>query len=224
MSTGTPRPGTPRTGTPRTVAAFDFDKTLSRRDNVVPFLAAVAGRRALLMALVAAAPDLARGRRNAVKAKLVRRLLAGRSEAEVVAIAGAFAADITAEHLRHDVVARAEWHRGQGHERVIVSASFACYLRPVATRLGFDAALGTELEVGPDGLLTGALSGPNVRGAEKVQRLDAWIGDAPATVWAYGDSTGDRDLLARADRPVRVGRERLAASPEGASGAGRVAR
>jgi phosphatidylglycerophosphatase C len=208
----------------RTVAAFDFDKTLSTRDNVVPFLAAVAGRRALLAALVAATPDLARGRRNAVKATLVRRLLAGRPEADVGVIAEAFAADLAGEHLRRDVVARAEWHHSQGHERVIVSASFACYLRPVAAGLGFDAALGTELEVGGDGLLTGGLAGPNVRGAEKVRRLDAWIGDAPATVWAYGDSSGDRELLARADHPVRIGSETLPASPEGAPGAGSVAR
>ena len=26
------------------------------------------------------------------------------------------------------------------------------------------------------------------------------------TVWAYGDSGGDRELLARADHPVKVGR------------------
>ncbi|MCJ7436243.1 MAG: HAD-IB family phosphatase, partial [Acidimicrobiia bacterium] len=112
-------------------------------------------------------------------------------------------------HVRPDIVARAEWHREQGHERVIVSASFACYLRPVAARLGFDAGLGTELEVGSDRRLTGELAGPNVRGAEKVHRLEAWIGDAPATVWAYGDSGGDRELLARADHPVRVGRETI---------------
>jgi phosphatidylglycerophosphatase C len=208
----------------RTVAAFDFDRTLSTRDNVVPFLTAVAGRRALLAALVGATPDLVRGRRNDVKARLVRRLLAGRAEADVRAIAESFAADVAGEHVRPDIVARAEWHREQGHERVIVSASFACYLRPVADRLGFDAALATELEVGVDGRLTGELTGPNVRGAEKVHRLDAWIGDAPATVWAYGDSGGDRDLLARADHPVRVGRTALDSTPESPSGAESVAR
>ena len=208
----------------RTVVAFDFDKTLSTRDNVVPFLAAVAGRRALLAALVGATPDLARGRRNAVKARLARRLLAHRPEADVRAIAESFAADIAAAHLRPDVVARAAWHGAQGHERVILSASFACYLQPVADRLGFDTVLATELEVGGDGRLTGELAGLNVRGAEKVRRLDAWIGDDPSMVWAYGDSAGDRELLARADHPVRVRRTPLDASPESASGTGRVAR
>jgi phosphatidylglycerophosphatase C len=209
---------------PRIVAAFDFDKTLSTRDNVVPFLTAVAGRRALLAGLLAATPDLARGRRNAVKARLVRRLLAGYPEIELRAIGESFGRNVAAEHLRPDVVARAAWHREQGHERVIVSASFACYLRPVAEHLGFDGVLGTELEVGTDRRLTGVLDGPNVRGAEKVRRLDTWIGSTPATVWAYGDSVGDRELLTRADHPVRVGRTALGSEPEGASGAGRVAR
>jgi phosphatidylglycerophosphatase C len=198
-----------------TIAAFDFDKTVSSRDNVLPFLLAVAGRTALLTALLRATPDLVRGRRNAVKARLVRGLLAGRSEAEVQDRADAFAADLIAEHLRADVVGRAAWHRDQGHACVFVSASFATYLEPVAEHLGFDAVLATDLEVA-DGRLTGALSGPNVRGAEKVRRLDAWIaasiGATPATVWAYGDSSGDRELLARADHPVRVGRDAIAQS------------
>jgi phosphoserine phosphatase len=49
-----------------------------------------------------------------------------------------------------------------------------------------------------------------VRGAEKVRRLDEWLGATapgagPAFVWAYGDSSGDRELLARADQGIRVG-------------------
>jgi len=208
----------------RTVAAFDFDRTLSTRDNVVPFLTVVAGRTALLAVLIRATPDLLRGRRSAVKTRLVRQLLAFRAEVDVRATAASFATDVLTAYLRPDVVARAEWHRSQGHERVIVSASFAVYLHPVAQRLGFDAVLATELELGDDGRLTGELDGPNVRGAEKVRRLDAWIGDARATVWAYGDSSGDRELLARADHPVRVGRAALPATPESASGAGSVPR
>ncbi len=106
------------------------------------------------------------------------------------------------------MLARADWHAEQGHRRVIVSASYECYLTPVAARIGFDAALGTRLEV-DGGRLTGRLDGPNLRRAEKVRRLDEWLGRRSATVWAYGDSAGDRELLARADQAVRVGRRRL---------------
>ena len=68
--------------------------------------------------------------------------------------------------------------------------------------------LATELAVGDDGRLTGELARPNVRGPEKVRRLDEWLAreGRPAFVWAYGDSAGDRELLARADQAISVGR------------------
>jgi phosphatidylglycerophosphatase C len=197
------------------VAAFDFDGTLSNRDNVVPFLRRVAGSRATAGAFTATAAHLARtgrGRwsRDAAKAEVVQRLLAGREATVVETSARGFAADVVGGHLRNAAVELADWHRTQGHRLVIVSASFAVYLRPIADRLRFDAALGTELEVGDDGLLTGQLDGANVRGAEKVHRLDAWLDSTfagePPFVWAYGDSSGDRELWARADRAVRLGR------------------
>ena len=80
-----------------------------------------------------------------------------------------------ARHLRGEAVERADWHRTQGHRLVIVSASLAAYLRPIAERLRFDAVLATELEVGDDGRLTGRMDGANVRGPEKARRLDEWL-------------------------------------------------
>jgi phosphatidylglycerophosphatase C len=194
----------------RVVAAFDFDGTLSTRDNVVPFLRAAVGRRRLAFGLVATAPRLVAAaiddrRRDAAKAAIVRRLLTGYDADRLTDVARGFAGDVVAYHLRAEAVERADWHRRQGHELVIVSASFAVYLAPIAAHLGFDAALGTELEVGGDGRLTGRLAGANVRRAEKVRRLDAWLADRPATVWAYGDSAGDRELFERADHPIRIG-------------------
>jgi phosphatidylglycerophosphatase C len=197
------------------VAAFDFDGTLSTRDNVVPFLRRVAGSAATARAFAVTATRLSRrGRsrwtRNDIKADLVQRLLAGRDAAAIETSARGFAADVVGRHLRADAVELADWHRTQGHRLVIVSASFAVYLRPIADRLRFDAVLATELEVGDDGRLTGRLDGANVRGPEKARRLDAWLDTAfdgrPAFVWAYGDSSGDRELWARADRAVRLGR------------------
>ena len=197
----------------RVVAAFDFDKTISTRDNVVPFLRAVVGRTRLTRALVAISPRLVRAarddeRRDAAKVALVRRTLTGCDAGRVTAVAAEFADEVVARYLRPDVVERVAWHRNQGHELVIVSASFTNYLEPIAARLGFAAVLATELAVGDDDRLTGELVRPNVRGAEKVRRLDEWIGAGPAFVWAYGDSSGDRDLLARADQGVMVGGRR----------------
>ncbi|MEX1006985.1 MAG: HAD-IB family hydrolase [Acidimicrobiia bacterium] len=195
------------------VAAFDFDGTLSTRDNFMPFLFRVAGAPAATQTLATSGVRVARnGRsewgRDAVKAEVLRRIFADYDADRFDTLGREFASDIVRRHLRPEAVDRVDWHRTQGHKLVVVSASLGVYVRPVAERLRFDAVLATELELGPGGKLTGKLEGANVRGAEKTRRLDVWLGGEPAYVWAYGDSSGDRELWARADRPVRVTRKR----------------
>lgn len=190
----------------RPVAAFDFDGTLSTRDNVVPFLRRVAGTPALTRGLLAAAPLLARGKRDAAKTKLVHRALHGRDADAVAGIGVAFADDVVRTHLRAEMVSALRDHRERGHEIVLISASLTTYLGPVGERLGVDAVLATEPEV-VDGRLTGRLLGANVRGDEKVRRFETWLGGGECELWAYGDTRGDAALLARADHPVWVGRK-----------------
>ena len=67
--------------------------------------------------------------------------------------------------------------------------------------------MGTELEE-VDGVLTGRFRTPNCRGPEKLARL-AGILETAATLYAYGNSGGDADLLARADVACHVKRDRL---------------
>jgi phosphatidylglycerophosphatase C len=201
----------------RTVAAFDFDGTLSSRDNFVPFLRRVAGTSAVTGSMARNCIRVARQRRSRrsrdrLKALVLHDVFAGYDAEALDEIGRGFAFEIIQRHLCVDMVKRADWHRTQGHSLVIVSASLGVYLRPVATQLRFDAVLCTELEV-DDGTLTGRMDGPNVRGLEKARRLDAWIGDVPTFVWAYGDSSGDRDLWNRADRATRVKKGRIVGNP-----------
>ena len=70
----------------------------------------------------------------------------------------------------------------------------------------------------PTGGSPASSSGPTCAARRRSSRLDAWLADEPATVWAYGDSSGDRELLACADHPARVTRERLRAEPDGVEG------
>jgi phosphatidylglycerophosphatase C len=193
----------------RTVAAFDFDGTLSARDNFTRFVRLVAGTADTAKAAAAAAPALLAARRDptqrdVAKAVLLRATMRGRRDAYLRDLGARFARLVVAEHLNPHVVQRLEAHRRAGHELVIVSASLTCYLDPAAERLGIPTVLATAMEVGPDGRWTGELAGPNVRGPEKAARLDAWLGDTDAVVFAYGDSHGDSELLARADHPVLV--------------------
>jgi phosphatidylglycerophosphatase C len=186
------------------IAAFDFDGTLSRRDCMMPFLRRVAGSRALAGAMIAEAGPLARRDRDALKAGVLRRLLAGRLAAAIDAEGENFATEIIRTRLRDDMCRRLEWHHAQGHQTVIVSASLRPYLAPVGRHLGVATVLCSELEV-IDGHLTGRLMAGNCRGPAKAARLAEWLGpDASPSLWAYGDSSGDDELLALADPDQRM--------------------
>lgn len=207
-----------------TIAAFDFDGTLTTADSVVPFLARVAGRRRLAAAVLRHAfvngSAVARRDRDALRAVATSAVFRGRSHADVIENAERHAEAILAARLRDDTVGRLHWHREHDHRIVIVSASYRDYVAPVAAALGVGDVLATTLEVGDDGRCTGRLDGANCRGAEKVRRLERWWATlgwqrSEIDLWAYGDSAGDDEMLAAADHPVRVDRTMgsVAASP-----------
>ena len=73
-------------------------------------------------------------------------------------------------------------------------------MRPWALKTGFDDVIASHLETREDGRITGNLLGENCFGIEKVRRLEALLGPKSGyTLYAYGDSRGDRELLSSAD-------------------------
>jgi phosphatidylglycerophosphatase C len=196
---------------PQGVAAFDFDGTMIRGDSFMPFLVRAVGPGKFGQIVIRSSASTAQayrlGRRDASKAVLVRRLLRG-YPADRLDDLGRRYAVLLAQRIRPQMAERVAWHQQRGHRLVIVSASLDVYLAPTGKALGFDQVLATELEVGSDGRLTGRLLGPNVRGVEKSARLREWLAQelagVPYQLWAYGDSAGDRELLAMADHPTRV--------------------
>jgi phosphatidylglycerophosphatase C len=64
-----------------------------------------------------------------------------------------------------------------------------------------------------DGRCTGRLAGENCRGPEKARRLTELLAGRGALTWAYGDSSGDREMLAMARHPVRVRNATIPAVP-----------
>jgi phosphatidylglycerophosphatase C len=209
------------------VAAFDFDGTLTHKDTLLPFLTGAHGWRRVAMAslagLVAPQPrTVGRSvghdgdatptapRRDRLKISTIGRLFRGMPAGRLDELGRDYATRLSGR-LRAEMVERVRWHQRRGHAVVIVSASLAAYLRPVAARLGIDDVLAVELVADGDGILTGAVEGgANTRGPHKPKRVHAWTAarfgpDAPLERWAYGDAAGDRELLAWADHPTWVG-------------------
>jgi phosphatidylglycerophosphatase C len=194
----------------RTVAAFDFDGTLTRRDTLLPFLASVAGWTRVAAALPAAAPRLRD--RDSAKRILLERVIGGRTHDELRAAGERYGTTLARNAVTPVMRERVAWHQQEGHEIVIVSATLDVYLDAAARELAVEHVLCTHLAVGDDGRCSGRLAGANCRGIEKAERLRTFLGNDGAddtVVWAYGNSAGDREMLALAQHPVHVRRGRM---------------
>ena len=194
-----------------TVAAFDVDNTLTVRDCVVPFMKSVGGvsrlSKVLFSDLGTTFQSIRRRDRDSLKMKFVEGIFAGENSREVESLGIQFASKVADKWLRSDVATRMRWHQEQGHVVILVSASLGAYLHPLGDLLEVDAVLCTELEE-KDGFLTGKLIGQNCRGKEKASRVQKWCQDSGIAtedlVYAYGDSSGDTELLELFSEPTWV--------------------
>ena len=190
---------------PVIIAAFDFDGTLTRRDTLMPFLRRGLGWPRFLGALVQCSPWLAAFAlrlipNHVAKQKLLLATLKNRTTAEMDDWTSRWLANDFPGQLLSWTMARLAEHQQAGHFCVMVSASPDIYLKRVATQLGFDALLCTEMAV-VDGRLTGLMQTPNCHGEQKVQRLQTWMFErfgSPSDAiiqYAYGDTSGDKPML-----------------------------
>ncbi|HEY3800552.1 MAG TPA: HAD-IB family hydrolase [Caulobacteraceae bacterium] len=183
--------------------AFDFDGTLTSRDSFLAFLQWRAGLARYAAGVATLAPSMAaylvsrdRGR---IKAAAVRRFLKGMTRAELAAEAQTFAGIHGRALLRGDALRAWRRWQAEGARLVIVTASPEPIVGPIARGLGADLLLATRLAYDDSDRLTGALDGANCRGPEKVRRLREAFGDDVRLEAAYGDTSGDTDMLALAE-------------------------
>ncbi|MBV9511240.1 MAG: HAD-IB family hydrolase [Caulobacteraceae bacterium] len=187
----------------RPIVAFDFDGTLTTRDSFTAFLRWRIGPGRYAAGLLRLLPDAVRylidHDRGRIKARAARVFLGRSTEAEIAEAAARFAEARARKLLRPDAV-RA-WRRWQadGARLVIVTASPETLVAPFARGLGAEALLGTRLAFDAQGRFTGRLDGANCRGPEKARRLRGLFGAEVKLEAAYGDTDGDREMLALAE-------------------------
>ncbi|MFK4056762.1 HAD-IB family hydrolase [Brevundimonas sp. NPDC046655] len=184
----------------RPIVAFDFDGTLTIRDSFTAFLRWRAGAAGWAIGLAKMAPALAayisdrdRGR---IKAASVREFLHGLERQALEAEAQRYADQVWDRFMRPDALACWKAWGDKGAHRVIVTASPETTVAPFARRLGAEGLLGTQLVFDTQDRVTGAFVGENCRGEEKVRRLRAAYGDDMTLAAAYGDTSGDTEMIA----------------------------
>ena len=183
------------------LALFDFDHTVTTGDSYARFLRRVATPRQLAQANWKIGPWLLGYRAGLVsaeglRARVTRMTFAGRDAGEVAAHGEPFARDALPGMLRPEVMRQIGWHRSQGHEIALVSASLDLYLQPWCELHGL-ALICNRLETA-DGRLTGRYLGGDI-GRHKAREIRARY-DLPRyeRIHAYGDSREDKPMLALA--------------------------
>ena len=189
------------------VAAFDFDGTLTRHDTMWLFLRHAFGRARLWAGVALCAPWLAAYAvglldGGSAKQRLLSHFLRGMSGDRFGRLAADFGATYASREIKPKARAALSRHLAAGHRVVVVTASVRQWVEPFVSEWPGVSVVATELAVDAAGRLTGRLGTPNCRGEEKWRRLTALIPDlAERRLIAYGDSAGDRALLARAHEP-----------------------
>ncbi len=189
----------------REVVAFDFDGTLTTHDSFTAFLkwrAGPTGWVAGMIRLVPAALGYLRHRdRGQIKAAAVRAFLGGVDRPRLEADADRYAEAVWDRFMRPDALACWNDWGVKGAHRVIVTASPEITVAPFARRLGAENLLGTHMTFDAQDRVTGAFTGANCRGEEKVRRLKSAYGEDVRIIAAYGDTSGDTEMLAAAEQP-----------------------
>ncbi|MBQ6200004.1 MAG: haloacid dehalogenase-like hydrolase [Prevotella sp.] len=180
--------------------AFDFDGTLTTRDTLIAFIRYACGTPRFLLGFLLHAPLLVLMKlrlysNGKAKQRLFSWFFRGMPIETFDALCQSFAS--THRHLlRPETVRLLQQALSEGSEVLVVSASIDNW---VQTFFPAVTVLGTQIEV-IDGRLSGRFLTPNCYGQEKVRRILALHPDRSAyRLTAYGDSRGDRELLAFAD-------------------------
>ena len=185
-----------------TLAIFDLDGTITRHDTLWPFISGFLLRhprrwwRLPLCLLPLAHYALGSHDRGVLKGALIRLTLGGLPRAPLEQWARTFTQRLLRTGLYAEALTCIDAHRRAQAHLVLLSASPDLYVPLIATALGFDECVCTELRWRADGTLDGALATANRRGPEKTRCVRALLAEhQPLLSHAYGNSSADLDHL-----------------------------
>ena len=185
------------------LALFDFDGTITTKDSMVEFIQYAVGKRKYYFGLLRLSPMLMAYKLNLypndkAKERLLAYFFKKITIKEFQEIVIGYDKNELDKIVRKEAIAKILWHKKQGDEVVVVSASMECWLKLWCDRQNIKL-IATKLEI-ENGKFTGKFATPNCYGEEKVTRLkELYPTEKYSHIYAYGDSRGDRELLELAD-------------------------
>ena len=110
--------------------------------------------------------------------------------------------------LGRNVYQEAKWRidaeKAEGYRHVIATASYRLYVDAIASRLGFEDVIATELATSDSGHVLARIDGHNCYDEAKLERVKAWMAAEGLSreqchIRAYSDHVSDAPLLSFAD-------------------------
>ena len=193
------------------LALFDFDGTITNRDTFSSFLRFAVRRHRIVLGALPLSPVVFCYRLGLIAAHQARPIVSrigfqGEPADSIRHIGRRYAAEVLPGVVRKQALQRIQWHQAQGDTVVVVSASLDAYLRPWCDSIGVELIC-TELEE-RDGRLTGRYCHGDCSGSAKVRRvLERYDLSRYAVIYAYGDTSEDREMLELAHRKFYRWRE-----------------
>jgi phosphatidylglycerophosphatase C len=185
------------------LALFDFDRTITTIDTYIDFIYFAAGRKRLILGKIILVPVILGYKLGIISSGNTRETVAGfafkgRRIADIQAIGIKYSDQVLPGFVMPEALKRIEWHKSQGDTVVIVSASFDVYLKHWCDKYGL-GLICSQFEI-KDGIITGKYYRGDCGGKEKAKRvIENYNIKDYKTVYAYGDSADDKEMLDLAD-------------------------
>ncbi|MDF2187622.1 HAD family hydrolase [Paraflavitalea sp. CAU 1676] len=186
----------------RPIAFFDFDGTITTKDTLLEIIKYRHGKAKFYLGFLLHSPWLVLMKLGLVsnqstKEKVLKLFFGKMTTEQFRVFCEQFAAEKIPALIRPKALVEIDKLKKAGAEVVIVSASPENWLQPWCATLNL-SLMGTQLEVKND-KITGKIKGINCYGEEKVRRIKAAYDlTAYGDVYCYGDTSGDKPMLALA--------------------------
>ena len=187
-----------------TIAAFDFDGTITTKDSFSQFIIFSKGYSRFFLGLLIYSPFLIAYKLRLypnwkIKEKLFSYFYKNTREDEFNQWGEAFANKID-RITKPKAIEAIKKHMAENATVIIVSASIANWIKPWGQKNGIEIILSTEVETDNTKRLTGKLRTRNCNGKEKVNRIAATFPNREEYyLIAYGNSRGDKEMIEFAD-------------------------
>lgn len=184
--------------------AFDFDKTITKSDTILPICRFIAEHYNSILTFRIIQINFILFRLRLIsskkfKEKIVLHLLKGKSIDDIENIVSVFITTYFGELLNQKIIDLINKEKNAGNRIIIVTSNLELFINPVKKILSFDEVYGTKIKSN-NNIIDEGIEGENCSGIRKAEIVNELKSKYQfEKVIAYGDSKGDFDMLRLAD-------------------------